>query len=42
VVVFGWLWGVIGALMAVPIVATLKICLINLPRTRTLGILLGK
>jgi predicted PurR-regulated permease PerM len=42
VVVFGWLWGVIGALMAVPIVSTLKICLINLPRTRMLGTLLGK
>lgn len=42
VVVFGWLWGVVGALMAVPILATLKICLINLPRTQTLGTLLGK
>lgn len=42
VVIFGWMWGVVGALMAVPIVACVKICLINLPRTRAFGILLGK
>lgn len=31
VVVWGWLWGVAGALMAVPIVATLKIIFENIP-----------
>lgn len=31
VVVWGWLWGVLGALMAVPIVASLKIIFENIP-----------
>ncbi|MCW8194109.1 AI-2E family transporter [Proteobacteria bacterium 005FR1] len=31
VVVWGWLWGVAGALMAVPIVASLKIIFENIP-----------
>lgn len=34
VVVWGWLWGVAGALMAVPIVATLKIIFENVPPLR--------
>jgi predicted PurR-regulated permease PerM len=42
VVVLGWMWGAIGALMAVPIMATAKICLVNLPQTRSLGLLLGR
>ena len=42
VVSFGWIWGVVGALLAVPIVASIKICLINLPRTRVFGTLLGR
>jgi predicted PurR-regulated permease PerM len=41
VVVFGWIWGMVGALLAVPMVASIKICLINLPRTRVIGKLLG-
>jgi predicted PurR-regulated permease PerM len=42
VVVLGWMWGAIGALMAVPVMATAKICLVNLPQTRSLGLLLGR
>jgi predicted PurR-regulated permease PerM len=42
VMVLGWMWGMIGALMAVPIMATVKICLVNLPRTRPLGRLMGR
>jgi predicted PurR-regulated permease PerM len=42
VMVLGWMWGMIGALMAVPIMATVKICLVNLPHTRPIGHLLGR
>jgi predicted PurR-regulated permease PerM len=37
VVVMGWLWGLVGALMAVPLVASLRICLVNLPGHDALG-----
>ena len=32
----------LSILLAVPIVASIKICLINLPRTRVFGTLLGR
>lgn len=42
VLVFGWMWGLVGALMAVPIVASARIVLIHVPRLRALGMLLAK
>ncbi|MEX1033194.1 MAG: AI-2E family transporter [Cellvibrionaceae bacterium] len=37
VVIWGWLWGVAGALMAVPIVASLKIIFANIPSLESLA-----
>lgn len=42
VVVWGWIWGVPGALMAVPIVATLKIIFENIPSLENLAMVLEK
>ena len=41
VVVWGWLWGVAGALIAVPLVSSLKVILSHIPATRALAGLLG-
>lgn len=41
VLFWGWLWGVPGALLAVPILAVFKILCDATPRLRTLGALLG-
>lgn len=42
VVVAGWMWGLVGALIAVPIVASVRICLSNLPNLGPLGRFLAK
>jgi predicted PurR-regulated permease PerM len=42
VIVFGWIWGLVGALLAVPIVASIRIVLINVPAWRPIGMLLAK
>ncbi|MGH7561485.1 MAG: AI-2E family transporter [Gemmatimonadales bacterium] len=42
VVFWGWLWGIPGALIAVPLVATLKIFCDHLPALSGLGEFLGK
>ncbi|MCB9728793.1 MAG: AI-2E family transporter [Deltaproteobacteria bacterium] len=39
---WGWLWGVPGALMAVPLMATVKIVCDHMPRLRWVGELLGR
>ncbi|MCL5966934.1 MAG: AI-2E family transporter [Deltaproteobacteria bacterium] len=38
---FGWLWGGMGLLLAIPIVAVLKCVLENIPATRPIGLWLG-
>jgi len=38
---FGWLWGGMGLLLAIPIVAVLKCVLENIPATRRIGLWLG-
>ena len=37
VVVWGWIWGIAGALMAIPIVTTLKIVCDHVPRWQPIG-----
>lgn len=39
--VWGWIWGVIGMFLAVPITAAIKITLENVPGVRAIGILMG-
>jgi predicted PurR-regulated permease PerM len=39
---FGWLWGVVGLLLAVPLVTAVKIVLLSVQRTRHFGILLSE
>ncbi len=38
---WGWLWGVVGAFIAVPIVATIKIFCANVPFLKPVNILMG-
>jgi len=40
-IIMGWLWGVAGALMAVPLLAILKIVCDRLPRFAAMGEVLG-
>jgi predicted PurR-regulated permease PerM len=42
VVVIGWIWGLVGALMAVPLVASFRIFLANLPESEGIVRLLAK
>lgn len=42
IVFWGWLWGVVGAIMAVPILATIKIVLDNHPTLARVGAVLGE
>lgn len=39
---WGWLWGIVGAVLAVPIMATLKIICENLPALRFLSLLMSE
>lgn len=39
---WGWLWGIAGMILSVPILAVLKIILENIPSTRPLAILMSK
>ena len=41
-VCFAWLWGVVGAVLAVPIMATIKIVCENLPPLRFLSALMSE
>ena len=38
---WGWLWGVAGAFLAVPIVATVRIVCMNIPSLKPVGVLMG-
>lgn len=38
---WGWLWGIAGAFLAVPIVATMRIVCMNIPSLKPVGILMG-
>ncbi len=40
-VFFGWLWGIVGALLSVPIAAAIKICCENIEALKPLSILMG-
>ena len=39
---WGWLWGVVGAVLAVPIMATIKIVCENIPPLRFLSALMSE
>lgn len=39
---WGWMWGVIGALLAVPIMVSFKITCDNVPSLKPVGIILGR
>lgn len=41
VVIWGWLWGIPGALVAVPLLVAFKVICDNVPRLQTLGAFLG-
>lgn len=41
-VFWGWLWGVVGAILAVPIAVILKVSFINIEPLKPLGILMGE
>jgi predicted PurR-regulated permease PerM len=38
---WGWMWGIIGMILSIPMVAVLKVILESFPSTRPLGILMG-
>jgi len=40
-VFFGWLWGMVGALLSVPIAAAIKICCENVDALKPISILMG-
>ncbi len=40
-VFFGWLWGIVGALLSVPIAAAIKICCENIEALKPISILMG-
>jgi len=40
-VYWGWLWGIVGALISVPIAATIKIICENIPYLKPVGVLMG-
>ena len=40
-VFFGWMWGIVGALMSVPIVAAIKIVCENIEGLKPISILMG-
>jgi len=38
---WGWVWGVLGLLLAYPMLAAVKVVLMHFPTTRGLAVLLG-
>jgi len=42
VLILGWMWGLVGALMAVPIVTSARILCSNVPSLRAVGRLLAR
>jgi predicted PurR-regulated permease PerM len=40
-VFFGWMWGIVGALLSVPIAAAIKICCENVTALKPISILMG-
>jgi predicted PurR-regulated permease PerM len=38
---FGWIWGVVGMLLAIPITAAIKVICDNIESLRPIGLLLG-
>jgi predicted PurR-regulated permease PerM len=38
---WGWLWGVIGAILAVPLIATIRIVMMNVPLLKPVGVMIG-
>ena len=42
IICFGWLWGILGALMAVPMMVTAKIVCENIPELRWLAVLIER
>ena len=42
VLILGWIWGLVGALIAVPIVTSIRIALTNIPRLRAVGVVLAR
>ncbi|HEX6112081.1 MAG TPA: AI-2E family transporter, partial [Geminicoccaceae bacterium] len=41
-IVFSWMWGVGGALLAVPMLATFKICCDHVEALEPIGTMLGR
>ena len=41
-IVWGWLWGVVGMLLATPIMVAVKIVCENIPALNSVGVLMGK
>ncbi|MCL2293868.1 MAG: AI-2E family transporter [Spirochaetes bacterium] len=39
---WGWIWGIMGAFLAIPITVTIKTICLNIPVLRPIGILMGK
>jgi predicted PurR-regulated permease PerM len=39
---WGWMWGIVGALIAVPLMAAFKIVCDHVPPLRPMGVLLGR
>lgn len=39
---WGWIWGIAGALMAVPLLVSIKICLSRIPATRPAARIIGR
>lgn len=40
-IVWGWLWGIVGLILAIPVTAMLKVIFDSFPETRNFGYLLG-
>jgi len=38
---WGWMWGIVGMILSIPIVAIIKVILESFPNTRPLGVLMG-
>ncbi|MBN1647787.1 MAG: AI-2E family transporter [Spirochaetales bacterium] len=40
-IIWGWIWGILGMFLAVPMTVAIKIICLNIPRLRSVGILMG-